>query len=453
LIAPAVASAVIAFAPFLAIGMAVAGLAFIIIKYWEPIKAFFVNTFGGLFTAFSDFFMGIWTLVQPIVMEIVNFLMTKFQTFKTFWDEHWGMIKQAFVNIWTFISGFISGALKVIFAIFKFVFPAIKFLVMSIFETIKGLISGALTFIMGVIQVFAGLFTGNWSKMWEGIKNMFFGAIQFIWNYIQLFFGAKILGVLGKFAGKGLSWIKGFASKAGSAISKFAGKVWNYIKTMASNVVSTIKTGVSMWIRSIDDFVYKILRKITSFNTDLGLLFTRGWEALKGIVKKGVGMIIDAVTGFGKTFLKAGKGLLEAFTDGIKKGIGKAKDAVESGMSAIRDFLPFSPAKKGALSDLDKSGESFFPTWYEGALKKVNPMTRAIGGAMSKMNSELQGKAGNVQLEAFGSSGRTTVRQVIEVRGQVDVKGDNGNETVQVAGQIEEELVTIRDLRQAIRKR
>jgi tape measure domain-containing protein len=430
-LAPAIVGAVVAFAPFLAIGLAVAGLAFTIIKYWEPIKAFFVNTFGGLFSAFSDFFMGIWALVQPILAQVVTFILTKVQELSAFWSEHWGMIKQAFVNIWTFISGFITTTLNVILAIFNFVFPAIKFLVMTVWETIKGLIDGALTFIMGVIQVFAGLFTGNWSKLWEGIKNMFFGAIQFIWNYVQLFFGAKILGILGKFASKGLKFITDFVSKAGSAIGKFVSNIWSKFTGMVSKVLSAIGNWVSNMVGKVDDLVYKFLGKVAKLNTDMALAMGKMWEGLKSLASKGVKMMVDAIKGLGKTFLDAGKGLLDAFKDGVMKGLNKAKDAVKKGMDKIRDFLPFSPAKKGALSDLDKSGKSFFPTFADGMLQGLRPMLRVAGQGMSDLNNELQRESSGFSLNSF-TGGKQQVRIVHEHKhsGQVDVNGDNNKETV-----------------------
>lgn len=456
-LAPAVATAIVAFAPFLAIGLAVAGLALIIMQYWDPIKAFFISTFGGLWEAFSGFFMGIWALVQPILAQVVAFISQKVSELATFWNTHWGSIRDAFVNIWTFISGFISTALNVILAIFNFVFPAIKFVVLSIWENIKGIIDGALTFIMGVVKVFSGLFTGNWSLLWQGIKDMLSGAVQFIWNYVQLFFGAKILGILGKFASKGFSHIKGFASKAGSAISGFVSKAVGFFKDMASKVISTV-TG---WVRSvgssIDNFVSNIISKISGFNNTLGNLFRTGWNALKGIAKGALEGVKGVITGFFGIFKTAGSGLINAFKDGITKAFGKVKDAVSKGLSAVRNLLPFSPAKEGPLSDLDKSGESFFPTWYNGALKMVPKMARVMGGAMGEVNDEMQNQAGTMTLDSFtGGRSRVTVVHRHEHSGAVQVNGDSSSETVSMVGdgiREDTEQTFLSDLRRYSRSR
>ena len=457
LVAPAVASAVVAFAPFLAIGMAVAGLALIIMQYWEPIKSWFINTFGGLFTAFQDFFMGIWTLIQPILAQVVTFIGEKLSQIKQFWTENGTMILQAVQNVWGFIKGFITVTLNVILAIFNFVFPAIQFVVLSIWEGIKGIINGALTFIMGIVQVFAGLFTGNWSAVWEGIKNILFGAIQFVWNIFTTFFAGKLIGIVGKFAGSVVKSIGSMVSKVVSAVVKFASNVASKFSGMVSKVIGIVKGWVSNIVSAIDNFVYKILGKITSFNTDLGLLFARGWEAIKGFIKSGINGAIGVIKGMFSTFKNAGKGLLDAFTDGIKKGISKAVNAVKDGVKKLRDFLPFSPAKKGALSDLDKSGKSFFPTFAEGMAQGVRPMLAMANRGMSQLNDVLAQPVDTMeQLDSF-SFGRAkqTLRIELQVSGDVGVNGDRTSKSSRevidnVNGSVDDVL---RDLRQAIRKR
>ncbi|MEC1866740.1 tape measure protein [Bacillus paralicheniformis] len=449
--------AIVAFSGFVAAGMAVAGLAMLIWKNWQPIKAFFQNTFGEIFNSAKKLFMGLWTMIQPALSAVVSFVSQKLAQMKAFWDSNGAMILQAVQNVWGFISGFISGVLNVILGIFKFIFPAIQFIVQGVWQNIKGLINGALNFIMGLVKTFSALFTGNWSALWAGVKQMFSGAIQFIWNYVQLFFGAKILGVLGKFAGKAFGFIKSFASKAGNSIAQFASKVWNAFTSMVSKVLSKISSWVSGMVSKVGNFVYRILSKITRFNTDLGLLFTRGWEAVKRIVKKGLDMAVDAVKGMFRTFLNAGKGLLEAFKEGIKKGLNKAIGAVKDGMKKIRDFLPFSPAKKGALADLDKSGKSFFPTFAKGMGKGTGAMLSMANRGLGELNSMLAEPAQRMeQLDGF-SFGRRNDRLTIafEVGGEVNFNGErtrvSESTTIQeTTGSIHE---IVDGLRQAIRKR
>lgn len=143
-------------------------------------------------------------------------------------------------------------------------------------------------------------------------------------------------------------------------------------------------------------------------------------------VRGGLNDMYNQFTGWFKTFYSSGKGLLGSFVNGITSGFGDAVSAVSRGMSNIRAYLPFSPAKKGPLSDLDKSGEAFFPTWYEAALTQVSAMERSIGGAFSGVADTASIALAGTGLEAF-TGGRTsvTVSHIVKVDGTVglDSKG------------------------------
>lgn len=448
LLGPLILSAALAFAPFVVAAMAVAAVATLIITYWEPIKTFFINTFGPLINTVIGFFKGIWANIQPILMMVVTFIQQKLAQIKAFWDQYGGQIMQAASNVWNFISGLIQGVLNVILAIFNFVWPFVKELVLSVWEGIKGAIDGAITFILGIIKFFTGLFTGDWKLLWEGIKDMLSGAIQFIWNIFTTFFQGKILGVLGKFASSGLKYITDWAGKAWSAIVKWVSDVVGKFGDWAAKIIQIVVDWVKGIGKKIDDFVNSIINKISSFNSKLGDLVRKGWEGAKKLVADAVKATVDTVKSFFNSFLNAGKGLLDNLIKGIKSGFDKAVGAVKSGLDKIRSFLPFSPAKRGPLSDLDKSGASFFPTWYNAALAEVPAMRRSMERAFAQIND-----AGGLALEAF-SGGRTRVTITHEIVGEVTVEGDQGRkEVIEVAKQRISELGFFSDLRQVIRQR
>ncbi|PFL37340.1 hypothetical protein COJ26_09685 [Bacillus thuringiensis] len=148
----------------------------------------------------------------------------------------------------------------------------------------------------------------------------------------------------------------------------------------------------------------------------------------------GIRKMVNKFTGYFRDFYNSGKGLLSEFVNGIWKGFGDAADAVSRGMKNIRAYLPFSPAKKGPLSDLDKSGEAFFPTWYEAALTQVSAMDRAIGGAFKGVANEANVALAGTGLEAF-TGGKTAItvthKHEHSVSGEVDVNGEQLKATVE----------------------
>ncbi|MED0934237.1 hypothetical protein P4T29_21855 [Bacillus mobilis] len=147
---------------------------------------------------------------------------------------------------------------------------------------------------------------------------------------------------------------------------------------------------------------------------NLSNLGSIAWDGMNGMW--------DGFWAWTDTLYDSGKGLLSSFTNGIISGFNGAIDAVYRGMKSIRQYLPFSPAKKGPLSDLDKSGEAFFPTWFEAAMTKVGSMQKAIGGAFSGVANEADVALAGTGLEAF-TGGSTTITVRHEVSGEVGVDG------------------------------
>ncbi|MFK4377690.1 hypothetical protein ABH948_003097 [Bacillus sp. RC218] len=187
---------------------------------------------------------------------------------------------------------------------------------------------------------------------------------------------------------------------------------YNQMKTDAVNKLSSM---VSDAQAKFDSMVQAARGKIGSMKqaaTDMLTGFknsvTTGFNNSLSSVQNGLKNMVQQVKNYFNTFTSSGKGLLDSFVSGIKSGFSKAVSAVSDGMAKVRSYLPFSPAKKGPLSDLDKSGKAFFPTWYEAALTQVGRMEKAVGGAFSEV-----AKGANVALEGTGleafSGGRTTV--------------------------------------------
>lgn len=239
---------------------------------------------------------------------------------------------------------------------------------------------------------------------------------------------------------------------------------YEQLKTDAEN---NLRQMVSDAQRKWDDMVQAVRDKIDSMKRAASDMFKGVKDAVsdgfRDAVYKttdGLRSMVNKFTGYFRDFYNSGKGLLSEFVSGIWKGFGDAADAVSRGMKNIRAYLPFSPAKKGPLSDLDKSGEAFFPTWYEAALTQVRSMERAVGGAFKGVANEANVALAGAGLEAF-TGGKTAItvthKHEHTVSGEVDVNGEQLKATVEqrVARTAYEQGVSGMDytgLQQSIRK-
>jgi tape measure domain-containing protein len=388
---------------------------------------------------------------------------------------NWSTFAPYFSNVFSVVKGYVSGFVDQ----FKASFESLKAGVAPLWEALKTLFESVKPVLMAVGVVIGGLLTVSLASF-NGIVSAimplitaFVNLADFVTNVVMTI--VKLL--TGDFAGAMDSW-----NRATQASIEFFKNIWNAIKGFFSGFVGTFisilnkfgidvvsgfqrtwekaKSAVSNGVNAVVNFFKELPSKAGSALSSLGSAIKRQFDSAlntaKSAVTSGISNIVSTVKGWVSTFTSAGKGLLDAFTKGIKNGISGAVSAVADGMKKIRDFLPFSPAKKGALSDLDKSGKSFFPTWYEGALKQVPKMERAVGGAMQAVSGAMHSNIEPVSLASF-TGGGTRQTFTIRVEGAVDVKGDTGKEQVKV---VSKELNTqlnsldvFGDLRQAVRKR
>ncbi|OJF17921.1 MAG: phage tail tape measure protein, partial [Bacillaceae bacterium G1] len=238
-------------------------------------------------------------VIGPAVEEVVSFVVEQFDGLAEWWRQIWPDLRQAFENIWNGIVAFLRPIINTIVQLMQWAWPLIQAVVAETWENVKNVISSALNIIMGLVNAFAALFTGNWSMLWEAIKQILSNALNLLWNLFQLWGTGKILKFVGYLGGQ-------------------LGRIF----------------------RTIWDEVYGI------FKSMLDKVFS--------VVKSVFDNILSWITGLGTKFFNAGKGLIEQIKKGIEAAVDTVVDSVKKLAQKIRDFLPFSPAKTGPLSDLDK---------------------------------------------------------------------------------------------------
>ena len=349
---------------WIAIGI-IAAAAALVYAYWEPVKEFFINlwetikeTAIGAWGAISDF-------LQPAIQAIVDFAMEIWGTFVEFWQEHGEMIKEAATNVWTVIETVVTTVIDtlvtviqwladMVWQIMQFIWPVVKILIVETWNSIKDVISGAIDVILGIIQFFAALFTGNWSEMWEAVKRILSGIVQALWGLINLWFVGKILK-LGKTFFKlfknvfksGWNVIKSIFNTSLNFVRNLVNTVFNFIRNIITNIMNGIRGTISNITGSIKS-------RFSNIFSSLKGIVSRAMNKVKTAIKEGMTKGLEAIKNMATKFFEAGKNIVTSIVDGIKGSIGKVGSAMGDLASKARNFLPFSPAKEGALRDIMK---------------------------------------------------------------------------------------------------
>jgi hypothetical protein len=303
---------------------AAAGVGLIALGATAKILAFGINgaisVFNGLSTAIKFMgntlsFVGRLFINNPVLLIIAAVAVSAFLIYK-----HWGQIKAFFINLWDNVTDTFSRAWSWIKGLFLNYTPA-------------GL----------VIQHWNKItawFTGLWDRIkyifkaaWDGIKYLFLnytphGLVIKHWDKIQAWFTALWARLKAIF-------------RAG----------WDGIKSLLLNYTP-------------HGLVIKHWDKIVAWFANL-------WNRVKAIFNGFTGWLF----GLGTTFLNAGKNIVDSIWKGIKSVAHKPIEAIRGMVSKIRDYLPFSPAKTGALKDIHRI--RLVETIAQSI--KANPLIKAMG--------------------------------------------------------------------------
>lgn len=112
---------------------------------------------------------------------------------------------------------------------------------------------------------------------------------------------------------------------------------------------------------ALADMGKQIFQKIASLGPGLKDKASQAWTSLKNAFSSGISNAVDlvkslpgkalsALGNLGSTLMDSGRSLINGFKDGIVNAFKAVKDAVKNGLSKIRSFFPFSPAKEGPFS-------------------------------------------------------------------------------------------------------
>lgn len=257
-----------------AIAAAVAAVVVILKYLWETNEGF-RNAVTAVWEAISS-------VINTVVGEISNFIMSIFGTVVTWWTENQELIRSITDAVWNGISAIISAVMTVIGPLIEGEWNNIQIITSTVWEVIKTVVETAINVVLGIIKAVMQIITGDWSGAWETIKSVG----ETIWNGI-----ASVIGTI-------FNGIAQVLSNIWNTISTVASTVWNGIKSTLSGIFDAISSSVSSVFNGIRDTISNIWNSIQSTASSIwnGIKDTIG-NAING-AKDLVGSAIEAIKGF-----------------------------------------------------------------------------------------------------------------------------------------------------------
>ncbi|HAM79604.1 tape measure protein [Ornithinibacillus bavariensis] len=313
-----------------------------------------------------------WVSMLPMLIEIgITILTTLINVF----IENLPMIIEAGITILTTLLDvfmenlpmIIGAAIMIITTLIDVLIENLPMIIDAGIQLLTALIDGVIEILPALIDAALLIITALFEALIDNLPVIIDAGIKVLMALIE-----GIIDVLPMLIETGLELVV----KLGGALIKALPQileagvkiVWELIKGLGSIVWELLKAG--------GELVMNIIEGIGNFFKNI---FNKGKEL--------GGKVLDGLLNIRKKFLDAGKNIVQSIADGIKGAIGKVKDAIGKVTQKIRDFLPFSPAKEGALRDIMKIQipQSIAESIDKGkrtAVQAMANLTSAINGEM-----------------------------------------------------------------------
>ena len=182
---------------------------------------------------FRDAVMTVWNaileVVNKVVSEVSDFIMSMFGVVVNWWTENQELIRSSAETVWNAIQTVIDAVMTVLGPLIEGAWANIQLVITTAWEVIKTVVETAINVVLGIIKAVMQIITGDWSGAWETIKGVFSTVWNAIQNVVQTIFTA----------------IQSYISNTINAISSTISNVWNGISSTISNVLNGISNTVS----------------------------------------------------------------------------------------------------------------------------------------------------------------------------------------------------------------
>lgn len=275
----------------------VATLSGVLIAIMPALTAMLI-TFGNAIAAMVPVMMPLISTVLSLAATLISQLAPVITTLIT-------ALLPMFVSIFGSLVNAVAPLISIIAGVLIPIIQSLMPVVVTVFGVIANVVTSAMQIVQGIIQVVTGVISGNWSAVWSGMGNILSGA----WSLIKSIVSGGI-ALIGSVIGAGLSLVQSLWSGA-----------WNGLKGLVSSAWSGISGAVSS-----------------------------GIGGMMGLISGLPGRITGALGNLGGLLVNSGQSLIQGFINGINNMIGSVTSAASNLVSKVRDFFPFSPAKRGAFA-------------------------------------------------------------------------------------------------------
>ncbi len=255
---------------------------------WSGITAFFTDTVPATFTAFVEFFHGVWDGVKEFFSGV-------WQSMTEIASTAWETIQNVVTVAVMAIAEFISAANEIISLPFQFIWENCKEIILTAWTAIQETVSTALEAVSTAISTAWQSVQEITATAYEAITT----AIMTAWSSIQEFI-ASILEALCSAVSAAWEAIQSATASAWETVSSATSAAWEAVKSAVETVVNAISSAVSTAWSTVQTTTATVFEAVataasTAWNAILTAI-TSVISALQSTISSGLEAIHSTVT-------------------------------------------------------------------------------------------------------------------------------------------------------------
>lgn len=355
--------------------------------------------------------------------QVITTLVTSFITLlPTLIEAGVQMLMALLAGIISILPLLINAAIQIVMALLGALISALPQIIEAGIQLLMALIQGIISILPQLIEAAIQIITALIGGLIQMLPQIIEAGVKLLIGLI-----GGIVSVLPQLVSAGINLIVQLAAAIISQLPNLLAAGVKLIGALIQGILSLLGQLLTAGGRLISGLLSKItgfLGDMLSAGADLiGKLIdgiARGGRAIGGAIEDILTAAWDKITSWFDTFRNAGANLVGMIADGVSSAVHKVTDAIGSVVGKVRDFLPFSPAKVGPLSDLDKLnfGGTISTGIYAGESRVQKAMSDLTGGLRASLNQDIPQLAGLF-------NGGLTAESAIGMRGMNSVNNSS----------------------------
>jgi phage-related protein len=177
----------------------------------------------------------------------------------------------------------------------------------------------------------------------------------------------------------GMAAVSRAVSTANARIRGAFSAAWAAIRGVVARGIALVQSVISSGMSRASSAVSGAWGRIRS-------AFSRGVSSAVAVVRGLPGRVLGIIRGMAGAMYSSGYSMLSSLASGISAGFSRAISAASSGLSRLRSFFPFSPAKRGPFAGAGyttHSGEALVRDFASSISKTAAAVAPGIGSALA----------------------------------------------------------------------